>query len=241
MEGREIEGRTIDEAIEKACTEFGVPREKLRVEILCEGTPGFLGLGAKKARIRASLLTIDLSFDAPPPRRERKFPAIQLEKPVTEASSAEKARSILEGLLARMQIESPVSVEETEESIVLNIRGDESGLIIGKRGQNLDAIQYFVNKAVHHSANGNRMIVIDTEEYRKRREESLISLALRLGEKAKQTKKPVTVGHLNAHDRRIVHLSVQNDPTLTTKSRGEGEYRKILILPARRRTNPAGG
>jgi spoIIIJ-associated protein len=311
MDEREIEGRTIDEAIERACAAFGVPREKLRIEILSEGTPGFLGLGAKKARVRAALLTIDMSFDAPlfrtdrkPPaasdeRRETKtkppaaaprttprnpadphqyqtkkgapaaksahpeesrlefarteashagttaIPAISTEKPVASGPSAfprhemderaaERARSILEGLLARMQIESPVSVEETEEEIVLNIRGDGSGLIIGKRGQNLDAIQYFVNKAVHHSANGNKRIVIDTEEYRKRREESLVALALRMGEKAKQMKKPVTVGHLNAHDRRIVHLAVRNDPTLTTKSRGEGEYRKILILPARR-------
>ena len=78
------------------------------------------------------------------------------------------------------------------------------------------------------------MIIIDTEDYRKRREESLVALAMRLGEKVKKTKKPVTVGHMNAHDRRIIHLAMQNDETLTTKSRGEGEYRKILILPARR-------
>ena len=148
--------------------------------------------------------------------------------------STEKAKRILEGLLTRMQIDSPVSVEETEEAIILNIQGDGSGLLIGKRGQNLDAIQYIVNKAVHHSANGHKMIIIDTEAYRKRREESLVALAMRLGEKVKKTKKPVTVGHMNAHDRRIIHLAIQNDATLTTKSRGEGEYRKILILPARR-------
>jgi spoIIIJ-associated protein len=78
------------------------------------------------------------------------------------------------------------------------------------------------------------MIVIDTEEYRKRREESLVALAIRLGEKVKKTKKAVTVGHMNAHDRRVIHMAMQDDETLTTKSRGEGEYRKIVILPARR-------
>ena len=148
--------------------------------------------------------------------------------------AAEKAKRLLEGLLTRMEIPSPVAVEETEEAIILNIQGDGSGLLIGKRGQNLDAIQYIVNKAVHHTANGHKMIVIDTEEYRKRREESLVALAMRLGEKVKKTKKPVTVGHMNAHDRRVIHMAMQDDETLTTKSRGEGEYRKIVILPARR-------
>jgi len=297
MEGIEIEGKSIDEAIEKACSAFQVPREKLNIEIIAAGNPGFLGMGAKKARIRAGLLSIDMTLDdvfpwteTPTPVRTEKSveptlegnragiravdngvksaapvpkgrPAVHpaatgpaairktpepVEQRVTSQPNpapaadhdgepaAEKARRLLEGILTRMQISSPVDVEETEEAIILNIRGDGSGLLIGKRGQNLDAIQYIVNKAVHHSANGGKMIVIDTEEYRKRREESLVALAMRLGEKVKKTKKPVTVGHMNAHDRRVIHMAMQDDETLTTKSRGEGEYRKIVILPARR-------
>jgi spoIIIJ-associated protein len=296
MEGIEIEGKTIDEAIEKACSEFQVPREKLNIEIIAEGNSGFLGLGAKKARIRAGLLSINMTLDDVFPRTEKETP-VRMEKfaaptpkgngagsnvdgsgamsaapnpkaqpavhPVATRPTvkpkapetlehrtvarpyptpaivddgepaAEKAKRILEGLLTRMASPSPVAVEETEEAIILNIRGNGSGLLIGKRGQNLDAIQYIVNKAVHHTANGHKMITIDTEAYRKRREESLIALALRLGEKVKKTKKPVTVGHMNAHDRRIIHVAIQSDETLTTKSRGEGEYRKIVILPAR--------
>jgi len=297
MEGIEIEGKSIDEAIEKACSEFQVPREQLNIEIIAAGNPGFLGLGAKKARIRAIRLSIDMTLDsvfsrveAPTPVRTEKSAAPTLERnrarirtmnhgaksaaPLPKGSpavhpvatgpagitkrpepveprvtarpnpapaadrdgepTAEKTRRLLEGILTRMQIASLVDVEETEEAIVLNIRGDGSGLLIGKRGQNLDAIQYIVNKAVHHSANGHKMIVIDTEEYRKRREESLVALAVRLGEKVRKTQKPVTVGHMNAHDRRIIHMAMQDDETLTTKSRGEGEYRKIVILPARR-------
>jgi spoIIIJ-associated protein len=297
MEGIEIEGKTIDEAIEKACREFQVPREKLNVEIMADGKPGFLGLGAKKARIRAGLLSIDMTIDAmisraesPAPVRMEKFAApapegngagssaagsgLKFASPTPKARPAvrpaatrpliktkapesaehrtdakprsafsavdgglppaEKAKRLLEGLLVQMKFTSPVTVEETEEAIILNIQGDGSGLLIGKRGQNLDAIQYIVNKAVHHTANGHKMIIIDTEEYRKRREESLVALAVRLGEKVKKTKKPVTVGHMNAHDRRVIHMAMQNDETLTTKSRGEGEYRKILILPSRR-------
>ena len=279
MEVMEIEGKSIDEAIDNACSAFQVPREKLNIEIISEGSSGFLGIGAKKALIRASLLSIDMMLDAPFTRPavkpKTRQTSVQVSEPAPKGKAArvpevqgrtvpvdrderkinppapsvrpafavtggdgepakEKAKRILEGLLTRMQIDSPVSVEETEEAIILNIKGDGSGLLIGKRGQNLDAIQYIVNKAVHHSVNGHKMIIIDTEAYRERREESLVALAMRLGEKVKKTKKPVTVGHMNAHDRRIIHIAIQNDETLTTKSRGEGEYRKILILPARR-------
>jgi spoIIIJ-associated protein len=231
MEEMEIEGKSIDEAIENACSAFQVPREKLNIEIISEGSAGFLGIGAKKAQIKASLLTIDLMIDAHISRPSVKPEAF--ESQVCE-SAKEKAKRMLEGLLMRMQVDSPVSAEETEEAIILNIQGNGSGFLIGKRGQNLDAIQYIVSKAVHHSVNGHKMIIIDTEKYRERREESLIALALRLGEKVKKTKKPLTVGHMNAHDRRVIHLAIQNDAILTTKSRGEGEYRKILILPVRR-------
>jgi spoIIIJ-associated protein len=259
MEGMEIEGKSIDEAIENACNTLQVPREKLNIEIISEGTPGFLGMGAKKALIRASLLTIDMAFDTPArnrPEPDKEATAAQtasvpverggrtapqppaISQPVRTSvdgePAAEKATRILNGLLERMQVDSLVVVEETDEAITLTIQGDGSGLLIGKRGQNLDAIQYIVNKATHRSANGHKMIIIDTEDYRKRREEALIALAMRLGEKVKKTKKPVTVGHMNAHDRRVIHLAMQNDSTLMTKSRGEGEYRKILILPARR-------
>ncbi len=270
MEVMEVEGKSIDEAIDNACSAFQVPREKLNIEIISEGSSGFLGIGAKKALIRASLLAIDRMLDTPFTRPAVKPKTYQTSVHVSEPASKgkaagvpevqdrtttpptpavrpafavtggdgepaqEKAKRILEGLLTRMQIDSPVSMKETEEAIVLNIKGDGSGLLIGKRGQNLDAIQYIVNKAVHHSVNGHKMIIIDTEAYRERREESLVSMAMKLGEKVKKTKKPVIVGHMNAHDRRIIHLAIQNDATLTTKSRGEGEYRKILILPTRR-------
>jgi spoIIIJ-associated protein len=272
MDAMDIKGKSIDEAIENACNTFQVPREKLNIEILCEAAPGFLGLGSKKARIRASLLKIDLSLDAPLARPESKVGSRVSEQnrrgaqpemrvasgtaasaapvceprpaPIPAASEAEpspeKARRFLEALLKHMQIPSPVNVQETPESIILNIDGDGSGLLIGKRGQNLDAIQYIVNKAVHHSVNGHRMIVIDTESYRQRREEALIAMAMRAAEKVRKNKKPMTIGHMNAHDRRIIHLAIQNDATLTTKSRGEGEYRNILILPARRGPEQAG-
>ena len=248
MQTLEIEGKTIDEAMEKACAEFGMPREKLNIEIISEGSAGFLGLGSKKARIRASVMSIDITLDAtfeapqkssPPSREQPKEPAsssqpVRSEEGKTGETAAISAKRFLEGLLQRMNMDCPVSVEEAHDKIILNIRGDGGGLLIGKRGQNLDAIQYIVNKVVNRTASDRKMIVIDTEAYRKRREESLISLAEKLGEKVKRTKKAVTVGHMHAHDRRIIHLALQDDESLITKSRGEGEYRKIVIMPAKK-------
>ena len=107
-------------------------------------------------------------------------------------------------------------------------------MLFRSRGQNLDALQYIVNKAANRSGEEKKMIVIDTEAYRQRREDALASLAERLGQKVKKTRKAVTVSHMNAHDRRIIHLTLQGDSSLVTKSRGEGEYRKIIIMPARK-------
>jgi spoIIIJ-associated protein len=243
MDSLEIEGKTIDEAIEKACNEFNVPREKLNIEIISDGATGFLGLGSKKAKIRASIMSIDMAIDTPttPSQKgaQKKSSVISSSmEPEGPKESAEtpgmRAKTILEGILLRMNLDCLITVEETADTILLNIKGDGSGLLIGKRGQNLDAIQYIVNKSVSKNTNNRKMIVLDTESYRKKREDSLIALAAKLAEKVKKSKKALTVGHMNAHDRRVIHLALQNDESLTTKSRGEGEFRKIVIIPAKK-------
>jgi spoIIIJ-associated protein len=249
MEAREFEGKTIDEAIEKACNEWQVSRGKLNIEIIAEGTSGFLGLlGSKKAKIKASLLSLEEELNGAAVTAEIASPAKAAKKSVRlspkppaapspetdlpEGKTAAHAKTILEGILAHMNLDCPVTTLETEEKIVLNITGNGDGLLIGRRGQNLDALQYIVNKAVHKSGNGRKMIIVDTESYRQRREESLTELAAKIGEKVKKTKKAVTLNYLNAHNRRIIHMALQDDLGLTTKSRGEGEYRKIIIVPA---------
>ena len=240
----EFEGKNIDDAIEKACSEFNMPREKLNIEIISDCTSGFLGLGSKKAKIKASIMSIEMTTDTPAEQyREtvQKKSFVNSDPPQSAATGAPaeetpamKAKRILEGVLLRMHLDCPVTVEETPDTIFLNIKGDGSGLLIGKRGQNLDAIQYIVNKSVSKYTDNRKMIIIDTESYRKRREESLSSLAEKLAEKVKKSKKALTVGHMNAHDRRIIHLALQNDEELTTKSRGEGEFRKIVIMPVKK-------
>ena len=243
MNSIEIEGKTIDEAIEKACSEFNVPREKLNIEIISDGATGFLGLGSKKAKIKASIMSIDMAMDTPPAQsrkgaQSKSSVVSDSIEPAGPEDSAERpavrAKRILQGILQRMSLDCPLTVDENDDTILLNIKGDGSGLLIGKRGQNLDAIQYIVNKSVSKNSNNRKMIVVDTESYRKKREESLIALAGRLAEKVKKSKKALTVGHMNAHDRRVIHLALQNDESLTTKSRGEGEFRKIVIMPAKK-------
>lgn len=144
---------------------------------------------------------------------------------------------MLSGILTRMTFECRVTAMETDDTIMLGITGDESGLLIGRRGQNLDALQYIINKAVNRSETDRKMIVVDSEDYRRRREESLLDMAQRIRDKVKKTQKPLSLGHMNAHDRRIIHLALQEDEGLITKSRGEGEYRKIIVLPARKTSN----
>lgn len=250
MHLKEYEGKTIDEAIENACKALNVPREKLNIEIISEGSSGFFGLGSKKALIKAGLLSFDTEtlsrgFEAIDDIREEETvspaaPAVKIIEKKTDVAEApagliaERAREVLEGILSRMSLEAPVTFEETEDRIILNIHGDGGGLLIGKRGKNLDALQYIVNKAVNRQSDSRKMIIIDTETYRKRREESLVAMAKELGEKARRTQKPITVSHMNAHNRRIIHMALQDEEGLTTKSRGEGEFRKIVILPDRK-------
>ncbi len=243
----EIEAKTIDEAIEKACKEFNVPREKLNIEILAEGSSGLLGIGAKKARIRAGLITFDIAIEKPEdegaaqpeapkrttaPREPRLARAREeIDPPAVDPRTAVLAKEILEGILCRMGLQFPVEVEESDESITMKITGDGTGLLIGRNGQTLDAIQYIINKAVGKSRIDRRVIILDTEAYRGKREEYLVSLAAKLAHKVKKTKKPVTISNMSPRDRRIIHLALKEDTGIMTKSRGEGAYRKIVILP----------
>ena len=153
---------------------------------------------------------------------------------------AERAKEVLLDLLERMGIDGTIDVNEDEERITLDVRGAEGGLIIGKKGQTLDALQYVVSKIVHRGAEPpvegaqapfGKPIVVDTEGYRARRVDSLVELAHRLGEKAIRTRKTITVDPMSPHDRRIIHLTLGSVPGVTTRSEGEGAFRRLLIIP----------
>jgi spoIIIJ-associated protein len=143
---------------------------------------------------------------------------------------AEQAQKLLKDMLAWLSDQATVDVlEDTKERIRLEILGDKTGLLIGKRGQTLDALQFLLNKMINRNPESSKRIEVDMEEYRKRREQSLRNMATRLGEKVKKKKKPITVEAMSAHDRRIIHLTLKSDQSLETRSVGKGEMRKLVI------------
>jgi len=225
MKSVETEGKTVEEAISKACEELKASREDLEIEVLTNGSSGFLGLvGAKNAQIRATVKEV-----APAAKAGEGLPA-----DASSQAAAETAKKTLQEILRLLGIEAGIQLKEEPERIVLNIEGDGSGLLIGRKGQTLDALEYLINKIVHKGAEDKKRIVVDTENYRSRREESLVLLAQRLGDKAKRLGRPVTISPMSAHDRRIIHLALEEDKSLRTRSTGTGLYRKIVISPEKK-------
>ena len=204
----EVEGKTVDEAIQKACEQLGLSPEQLEVEVLSDGSNKIFGIiGGTKVRIKATV------------------------KEHPSAPDAQKAQEVLENILQRFGFETSIEVLEDDDCVTLNIKGDGSGILIGRKGQTLDALQYVVNKIVHRSPHVTKQVVVDTEGYREKRKETLIDLAKRLSEQAKTREGPVSTSPLNPFERRIIHLAIQDDDDLTTQSTGEGIYRSVVISP----------
>jgi spoIIIJ-associated protein len=147
------------------------------------------------------------------------------------AGKREYAQSFLEDVLFRMGIEGNVTIREMGQDIQLEIEGDNGGLLIGKHGKTLDAIQYILNKIYQRRFGEGERVFVDTENYRKRRVEALESLALRLGEKVKNKRRPLVAGVFNSRDRRAIHMALKGDAALETESRGDGFYKKLVIRP----------
>lgn len=218
METQEFEGKTTEEAIENAASQLNLPAEELDIDIIEPGSAGIFGLvGGKKARIKVTF------------KREA--------EPEDESSDNENelrlAKETLEEILARIPVEATVQAERIEKNVSLNIEGDKSGLLIGRKGKTLDALQFIVNKIVNKTLEKKVRVVVDSENYRQRRTESLTQLALRMGDKAKRIGKPVSTSPLNPRDRRIVHLALKEDEKLDTRSRGEGLLKMVVISPKR--------
>jgi spoIIIJ-associated protein len=202
----EVEAKTVDEAISQACEQLGKSQDQVDVEVLSGNSNKLFGIiGGNKVRIKATAR--DLPVD----------------------NAAQKAREVLENILERFGAETSVLTEEDSESITLNIKGDGSGILIGRKGQTLDAFQYVVNKIVHRMPEVTKQVIVDTEGYRQRRKETLIDLAKRLSEQAKTKGRPVSTSPLNPFERRIIHLAIQDDADLTTQSKGDGIYRSVVI------------
>ncbi len=211
----EIEGKSVEEAIAVACEKLKLSREQLDVEVVSKGSSGIFGIvGAKKAKIRVTA------------------------KVAPVEAGAESAKRILMEILKHVDIPTVVEAEVREGIVYLNIISNGSGLLIGKRGKTLNSLQYLVGKILQRDFSEGLAVVVDTEDYRSKRESSLVELAQELADKVKKSGRPLTTGPMNAQDRRVIHLALKETSDIRTKSKGEGNLRRVVIYPVKRAKRP---
>ena len=203
MEYIEISAKTVADAITEACQKLEVTSDKLDYVVVEEGSAGFLGIGSKPAVIKAK----------------------------TKSSVADVAKEFLQDVFNAMNMTVVVDVKYDEENKNLNVdlSGDEMGVLIGKRGQTLDSLQYLLSLVVNKESEEYIRVKVDTEDYRKRRKETLENLTKNIAYKVKRTKRPVSLEPMNPYERRIIHSALQNDKYVTTHSEGEEPFRRVVV------------
>ena len=246
----EFQGKNVDQAIEKASDELSIPPEKLNHEVLAYGSSGIFGLvGVKKAKIK-----VFVKEDRKKPKRvqpvEKKTCVNKNEKPATAEGAAESTEpkhddaellslgiQALQKIVDGITVGATVNLTQQRGKVLFSISGGDSGVLIGKRGQTLEAIQYLLEKMINKKSTNRVRVLVDVEGYLDKRKNNLRLMASRMAEKAKRTKKPVTIGQMNAHDRRIVHIHLKDESGVRTQSIGEGYYRKLMIFPKKQGGN----
>ncbi len=203
MEFMEFNGKTVDDAVVEACSKLLISRDKLEYEVVDEGNSGFLGLGSKPAVIKArQKLDID-----------------------------DTAKAFLDEVFKAMGIDATVNIkyDEFDKTMNIDLTGEDMGILIGKRGQTLDSLQYLTNLVVNKNVEEKIHVKVDTEDYRKRRRQTLENLAKNMSSKVKRTRRSVTLEPMNPYERRILHSALQTDKYVTPHSEGEEPYRKVVI------------
>ena len=253
-ESVEVSAKSVDEAIDDALEELGLKRQQVEIEILTAGKPGLFGIGGEQARVRVTALEEGTARPMAEPDEEDTArpmaePAVageeQPEIEIKDVASPEVdlASDHLSQLLAFMEIDGEVSVRAPETpgdglgraSAVLDVDGDDLGLLIGRRGTTLAALQYIINLMVSRKMGSRVLISLDIEHYRRRREDSLTGLAERMADRVRKSGRSLTLEPMPAGERRIVHLALAEDGAVTTGSVGEGDGRKVVIYPQRGR------
>ncbi len=238
----EFEGKSIDKALEKASKETNLPVEKLKYDVVSFGSSGIFGLvGVKKAKIRIRSEKIQVSNDI---HRQAKQQARDLVKDAFELDTTPKenlekaitvGKDVLQRFIDLISEGAKIEVVTSKGRILFKVEGGNSGLLIGRRGQTLEAMQYLVEKIVNKQNESRIRVLVDVEGYLDTRKANLKKLASRMADKAEKINKPVTIGQMNAYDRRIVHLHLKENQAVRTQSIGEGYYRKLVIFPKKRR------
>ncbi len=208
MEVREFSGKTVEEALTAATMELGLTSSQLNYEVIEEGSTGFLGMFKKPAVIRVSW-------------------EIEVEKSLTE-----KVQDFCDELFKAMKVETKTSIDYQEEEKVMNIdlSGPNMGILIGKRGQTLDALQYLISLIVNKESEEYIRVKLDTENYRERRKATLEKLAKKIAYSVKRNRKSIALEPMNPYERRVIHSALQNDRYVCTKSEGEEPYRKVVVM-----------
>ncbi len=203
MEFIEVSAKTVDDAITEALIRLGTTSDKIEYEVIEKGSTGFLGFNSKPAIIKV----------------RKKY------------SMTDSVKEFLDGVFRCMNMEVEIGMEYNEEEATLEIdlKGNDMGVLIGKRGQTLDSLQYLASLVANKESEGYIRVKMDTENYRKRRKTTLENLAKNIAYKVKRTRKPVTLEPMNPYERRIIHSALQNDKYVCTHSEGEEPYRKVVI------------
>ena len=249
MESVEVSAKTVDEAIDIALEELGLKRSQVSIEVLTPGKPGIFRLGGEQARVRVTALEEGTARPAPaepqleptPPGRAAAEELFESDIEVKDLDSpeVELATDYLRTLLDFVGVEAQVSVRAPETAAdglgrataVLDIEGEDLGLLIGRRGASLSALQYLVNVMVTRKLQSRVLVTVDVEAYHRRREESLRGLAARMADRVRQSRRPITLEPMPAAERRIIHLALSDDPYVQSASVGVGEERKVVIRP----------
>ena len=206
MEFMEFSAKTVNDAVTKACKHFTVPSDKLEYEVIEEGSTGFLGFNSKPAVIKARIIEEKLSVE-------------------------DQAKKFLQDVFQAMNMVVVIDAkfDEAENTLDVELSGDEMGVLIGKRGQTLDSLQYLISLVVNKETDEYIRVKVDTENYRQRRKETLENLAKNISYRVKRTKRPVSLEPMNPYERRIIHSALQNDRFVTTHSEGEEPYRRVVV------------
>ncbi|MDD6308169.1 MAG: protein jag [Clostridia bacterium] len=195
--------KSVDEAVAAALTELGVAENMVTVEVLDEGNKGFLGLGGKDASVRVT---------------------------VNEVSPDEVATEFLKKILSSMNLEADLQLKLEDHVMEIDITGEDMGILIGRRGETLSALQYLTSLAVNRKTEEYYRVIVDTENYKKRREETLKHLAKKLAGNAVRYRRNVTLEAMSPYERRVIHAALQGDPMVSTYSTGEDPNRKVVIV-----------
>ena len=224
----EVSAKTKEEAIMNAAIQLGTSSDNIEYDVIQEATSGLFGIGRKPENQPQSKAEKEVEVKKEEPQAK---PAVTREKlPINKEAAEKDAKEFLEKMFAAMDSEVCIKTSfDKDDNLNIELSGKDMGVLIGKRGQTLDSIQYLTSLVVNKGNAGYVRVKVDTENYRARRKETLENLAKNIAFKVKRTKKPVFLEPMNPYERRVIHSALQNDPLVSTHSEGEEPYRKVVV------------